>query len=287
MQTKLTKDILRAYLPPRPENGHKGTFGSALLFCGSPAYIGAATLACAGALRTGNGLTALCAPKEVCENALRAFPELVCIPKNNYSFSTSAAALAKATAVLVGCGCGVSDALHTFLKQLLLSNGSPVVLDADALNTLSRDRDDCKQLFANKRRNLILTPHPLEFSRLTGVDVATIQESREDVARTFAQFWNAVIVLKGAQTVIASPDGLVQTVPISTSALSKGGSGDVLAGVSTSFVAQGASPVAAACLGAYLHAKAGQTLSKEFSPYGVIPSDLPMQIARELNSLLS
>lgn len=287
MHTVVTEELIRSYLPPRPEDGHKGTFGTAVLFCGSESYVGAATLASAGALRTGNGLTTLCAPRTVCENALHAFPELVCLPSESRTFSASAAIIAKATAVLVGCGCGVSDELQEFLKQLLLSYGAPVVLDADALNTLSLDEKYCKQLFANKVRKLILTPHPLEFSRLTGVDVATLQANREDFARSFAKDWGAVVVLKGAQTVVASPDGTVQIIPISTSALSKGGSGDVLAGVITSFLAQGASPVAAACLGAYLHAKAGQTLSKVFSPYGVIPSDLPVQIACELQALLS
>lgn len=287
MHTVVTEDLIRSYLPPRPEDGHKGTFGTAVLFCGSESYVGAATLASAGALRTGNGLTILCAPRAVCENALHAYPELVCAPIERYSFSRSASILAKATAVLVGCGCGVSDDLGVFLKQFLLSNGAPVVLDADALNTLSHNRDICKQLFANKARKLILTPHPLEFSRLTGVDVATLQANREDFARSFAKEWGALIVLKGAQTVVASPCGDVQIIPISTSALSKGGSGDVLAGVIVSFLAQGASPMAAACLGAYLHAKAGQTLSKVLSPYGVIPSDLPIQIARELQALLS
>lgn len=287
MHTVVTEDLVRSYLPPRPEDGHKGTFGTAVLFCGSESYVGAATLASAGALRAGNGLTTLCAPRAVCENALHAFPELVCLPSESRTFSASAAIIAKATAVLVGCGCGVSDELQEFLKELLLSAGAPVVLDADALNTLSLDKKYCKQLFANKARKLILTPHPLEFSRLTGVDVATLQANREDFARSFAKEWGAVIVLKGAQTVVASPDGSVQIIPIATSALSKGGSGDVLAGVITSFLAQGASPTAAACLGAYLHAKAGESLSKTLSPYGVIPSDLPLQIAQELQNLLS
>ena len=287
MRTVVTEELIRSYLPPRPEDGHKGTFGTAVLFCGSASYVGAAALASAGALRTGNGLTTLCAPRAVCENALHTFPELVCAPIERYSFSRSTSILAKATAVLVGCGCGVSDDLGVFLKQLLLSNGAPVVLDADALNTLSRDRELCKQLFANKGKSIILTPHPLEFSRLSGVDVAEVQANREALARSFAKEWGAVIVLKGAQTVVASPCGDVKIIPISTSALSKGGSGDVLAGVIVSFLAQGASPMAAACLGAYLHAKAGESLSKTLSPYGVIPSDLPLRIAQELQNLLS
>lgn len=287
METITLKDaLMRDFLPPRPADGNKGTFGRTLLFCGSRTYMGAALLSASAALRCGGGLAVLCAPADVCKAALIRTPELICIPQDALSFGASTAELQRASAVLVGCGSGVSAALHDFVTKLLLSRGAPVVLDADALNALSCDRNSCKQLFANKQRYLILTPHPLEFSRLSGVDVATVQADRENIARTFAQMWGAVIVLKGAQTVIAAPDGTVRVVPISCPALAKGGSGDVLAGAITSFLAQGISPTAAACLGAYLHAKAGESLAREFSAYGVLPSDLPAQIAREINALM-
>lgn len=280
---RLDAAFVSSLLPDRPEDGNKGTFGRALLFCGSEKYRGAACLAAEGALSGGAGLVEIVSCESVVSLVLSRAPSVV---GTAYHPTSSGAYLplgltGKATAILVGCGSGCSDRLRLSLCELLKTPGCPVVLDADALNALALSRAGSLEVLKDAARSVILTPHPLEFSRLSGLSVAEITADRTGVASLFAREYGVTLVLKGKGTVVAAPDGEVAVNTTGGSGLSKGGSGDVLAGLLVSFLAGGTTPRDAAMLAVYLHGAAGDALSAEYSPFGVRPDDLPRRIARE------
>ena len=274
-------------LPVRPADGNKGTFGRALLFCGSEQYRGAACLAAEAALSGGAGLVELASTEPVVSLVLTRAPSVIgtsYVPSPRGAYLPLSLAK-KATAILVGCGSGASERLCLSLYELLGTPGCPVVLDADALNSLSLLRDGSLDVLKNAARPVVLTPHPLEFSRLSGLSLEKITADRVGVAAAFAKEYGVTLVLKGAGTVIAAPDGEVAVNTTGGPGLSKGGSGDALAGLLVSILAQGTSLFDAATLAVYLHGAAGDALSEEYSPYGVRPDDLPREIARRIASL--
>lgn len=275
-----------AWLPPRSKEGHKGSFGTLTAAVGSAAYPGAAVLACEGAHRMGVGLLRLFCTPTVSSFVLSHTPETVCEKHASLeAFSEEhIAAFLKAprtTAYLVGSGCGVSSGLGRLLKGLLESEGAPLVLDADALNVLARDAA-LLSLVKRTKRAVLLTPHPAELARLSGVSPEHINEERLRIAADFAAEYGVTLLLKGAGTVIATESGEVYVLPFATSALAKGGSGDVLAGMIASLVAQGITPSHAAAIGAYLHARAAQELEAVYTARGVLPHDLPLAAAKIL-----
>ena len=275
--------LAASLLPARKEDGNKGTFGRALLFCGSESYRGAACLAAEGALAGGAGLVEAASCEAVVSLVLSRAPSVI---GTAYAPTEAGAYLPlaltkKATAILVGCGSGASERLALSVFELLKTPGCPVVLDADALNSLALMRGGLQDALTGAARPVILTPHPLEFSRLSGLSLDEIGADRVGVARQFAKEYGVTLVLKGAGTVIASPNGEVTVNTTGGSGLAKGGSGDVLAGLLTSLVAQGTAPYDAAILAVYLHGAAGDALTKEYSAYGVRPDDLPREIARQ------
>ncbi len=273
----LTPAELRQLLGSRPQNSHKGSFGTAYLYCGSERYRGAAVLAVGGALRIGVGLCAIASVPSVTEHVLSAYPEAICKDEN--------ASATGADAILCGSGLGVTEYTRSLVRALLTQDGAPLVLDADALNALAAMPDGAT-LLKNATRSVVLTPHPLEFARLTGRTVSEVQADRLSLAQDYAQKNRVTLVLKGAGTVIADPSGRVFINRSGSSALAKGGSGDVLAGAITGLLAQGIAPLDAAAIAVFLHGVAGDTLAAEYSEYGVLPHELPRQIARELRAIL-
>ena len=276
-------ELCASLLPVRPDDGNKGTFGRALLFCGSEQYRGAACLSSEAALAGGAGLVELASCEAVVSLVLSRAPSVI---GTAYVPSAIGAYLPlgltkKATAILIGCGSGRSLRLCLSLYELLTIPGCPVVLDADALNSLALKRETSLERLKDAARPVILTPHPLEFSRISGLAPDAIAADRVGVAVAFAKEYGVTLVLKGSGTVIASPDGEVTVNTTGGSGLAKGGSGDVLAGLLVSLLAQGTDPYGAAVLAVYLHGAAGDALTKEFSPYGVRPDDLPREIARQ------
>ena len=289
---------IRRALPPRPEGGHKGSFGRAHIFAGSHTYAGAALLSAEGALRMGVGLTYLYTAPDAAAAARARLPELIIRTLSPIAAGGEdvRAALASAEGtVLIGPGIGQTDergqtldAAHfcELLLRLLSSAGGPVVLDADALNLLSRGGSDPAALLFSSVREVIVTPHPTEFARLTGKKPSSDPADRIAAARAFAARSGATVILKGAGTVIAAKDGRAAVNPSGSSALAKGGTGDVLAGMLTALLSQGMSPFDAACAATYLHGAAGDTLAASLSDYGVLPSELPAAAARELARIL-
>lgn len=283
---------VKARLPRRSENSHKGSFGKVQLFSGSRKYRGAPHLTALGALRMGVGLLRLSTVEEVMRPVGRKIPELLMDtvpPMTEWTEAALEENIAKcedASAVIVGPGCGVSEVLYRFVDRLVHKEGAPLLLDADALGAIAAYAPGVDAFFASAKRPLALTPHPLEFARLIGMTVAQVQAQRMRLAMLYAQRWGVSLLLKGAGTLICDGhDQIINTT--GSSALSKGGSGDVLSGAVGAFLAQGCQPLDALAIAAYLHGAAGDSLASELSEYGVLPSDLPYRMARVLAQILA
>lgn len=275
---------IRRFLPQRRVDMHKGDGGNAMMLAGSHLYPGAAMLAAEAALRTGAGYVHLVSDASVTQAAVARTPSLLVTTIEN---DKELLPIEKqASALLVGCGTGRRPSLLPLIDHLLSTEGCPLILDADALNLLSEDPNAVKPKLKAARREVLVTPHPKEFSRLSGLSLDEVTRDRYRVARSFADECGVHLLLKGTATVIAAKDGRTFINTTGNDALAKAGSGDVLAGVILSFVAQGASlPEAAACA-AYLHGKAGERLSKRYSTYGVLPQELPAAIAESIAEIL-
>ena len=292
VRNQVADDKLAAsILPPRPSDAHKGTFGTALIVAGSVNYTGAALLAGKAAYRIGAGLVTLAIPAQLHAALAGHFPEAtwLLLPHELGVVAADAASvltgnLERATALLIGPGFGLEDTTKEFLEKLLrgatlpkIPHGRigfiqtkagdaeserlvlpPLVVDADGLKLLAKIPDWPKLLPAPA----VLTPHPGEMSVLTGLTKEEIQKDRLVTALRFAQTWGHVVVLKGAFTVIASPDGWTTTIPVASSALARAGSGDVLAGLIVGLRAQGVEAYPAAVAGAWIHAQAGLYAAK-------------------------
>ena len=287
----IDSELAQKSLPKREENSNKGTFGKLLIITGSEKYRGAAHLSCEAALRGGVGLVTYLGCDALVSELSQKYPEII-YKKNAIDDSLTdedikeIVALSSAhSATLIGSGSDNTDGLLRLVKALLAEGGSPLILDADAINALAADNGEGILALKKSKREIILTPHPLEFSRLSMTDVATVQLHRIELAEKFAKENKILLVLKGAGTIITNGKDVYINVSGSSS-LAKAGSGDVLAGLLAAFVAQkNCTALTASALAVYFHAVAGQTLAGEFSAYGVTPSDLPKAIAREIAEL--
>lgn len=283
---------VKEWLPKRAKNSHKGSYGQLGMLVGSQAYTGAAMLAVGGAMRTGVGLVRLFSEESLKTPLLSSTPELLFTgisPLSTWSKEDAHRFFEdkKMSAWLVGSGSGVSDGLAHCLEALLTEGGEPLVLDADALNTLALPQYNLLPLLKNAKREVVLTPHPLEFARILQTTVDDVNDNRLSLAASFAQEYQVTLLLKGAASLTATKEGHVYINTTGSSALSKGGSGDVLAGAVSSFIAQGVPSAQAAALAAYLHGRAGDALALLYSEYGVMPSELAAAMAKEIAYCLS
>ena len=271
-------DLARELLPERDWEGHKGTFGHTLVVAGSKGMLGAAYLACKGVLRSGAGMVTACVPESQADMFDLSFPEALTkgvAETRDKGISFDAwpeinECLQGKKAVVFGCGLGTGESIKTLLHKVLLSTNLPVVVDGDGLNVLAEDLE----ILQSSKATLVLTPHPREMARLLGTDVAAVQENRVETAFQAATKFNAIVVLKGAATVTAIPEGLVFINSTGCPALATAGSGDVLAGVIGGLLAQGVSPAQAAVLGVYLHGLAGDILAEEKGLRGILAGDI-------------
>lgn len=267
-------EIISALLPKRTLASHKGTFGTAFVVVGSISYTGAALLAGTAAYRVGTGLVTMAVPENLHSALAGHLPEAtwVLLPHENGFISESAIDvvlnnLNRATAILIGSGLGNKETTKQFVQKLLPSIKIPMVIDADGL----RHAKDSLSLL----HNAILTPHVGEMSALTGLSKEEIQSNREEVAKKYAKEWNCIVVLKGAFTVVASPDERLTIIPVATPALARAGTGDVLAGLITGLLAQGLNPYDAAVAGAYIHGRAGLLAAEKLgTTASVLASDV-------------
>lgn len=270
---------VRAMLPPRPLDSHKGTFGRALIVGGARNYYGAPLLAGRAAFRAGAGWVTLATPEPLVPALAGHFPEATWLPLPHIegsllpdSVENIGHELGRVTGLLVGPGIGADPDTGEFLRDLLAVRGlPPLALDAEALRLLARMKNWPGRLPAQT----VLTPHPGEMAALTGLTTAAIQADRLALAERSAAEWGCVVVLKGAFTVVAAPDGRSHILPIATSALARAGTGDVLAGILVGLMAQGLAPFEAASAAVWLHAQAGLAAARRLgSNAGVLAGDL-------------
>ncbi len=278
-------------LPARPARGHKGTFGKLLVIAGSLDYAGAALLVCRAAGRAGAGLVTLAVPESLQPLFAAKVVEAttMALPEDDVEDVDPEPALARILdhehdAIVLGPGLRPGLATTELVRQLIAGGGeetpAPIVLDAEALRSMAT----LGTWWSTASRPAVLTPHPGEFARLRAGagadpaadgDLAGDDPARFSAARDAALTWGQVVVLKGARTVIAEPDGTVSIAPFENPALATGGTGDVLAGVIGALLAQGMRPADAARLGVYLHGMAGDTVRERLGDAGLLASDLP------------
>lgn len=270
--------MIKFKMPNREQNSNKGTFGKVLNFCGSENYIGAAYLSTISSLKVGAGFSALSTVPQVINSVSSLLPEAVYLTReqglekiNDY------------TVILIGCGLGINEEDKKFFKKVLaeIDSDTPLIIDADGLNILS----GLKQTKI-KKENLILTPHPLEASRLLGCSLKEVLSDIEGCAKKISQKYKCVTVLKTHHTVICDKSLNTYRNLYGNSALAKAGSGDVLAGVIAGLLAQKMQSFDACKLGVYLHSRAGEIASEYLTEYSVLASDLPKFIHKAIKELL-
>jgi len=289
----ITEDWVKTILPLRPRGANKGTFGKVLVIAGSINYIGAAYLACMGAARVGVGLVTLATARSLQPVLAAKLTEVTYLPLpeaedgviSSKAVSVVIESLEGYDVVLVGCGLGQRQPVMDFIKGALFNlpnAGSPaLVLDADALNILASVPNWWKKL----SQDAILTPHPGEMARLSGLSLEEVQRNRLEVARKMAIDWGKVVVLKGAYTVVASPDGSAKISQLANAGLASAGTGDVLTGVIAGLVAQDVSLFDAAACGVHLHGQAGEVVKRELGDAGMLAGDILPVLPRVIMKL--
>lgn len=270
-------------LAMRPSHSNKGTFGKLLIIAGNVNMAGAAILAGKSAYSSGCGLVRILTPEENRIIVQTALPEAIL---TTYSAKKADAEIIKETlqwadVVLIGPGIGTGEVAETILKQALNCASVPVVMDADALNLVAKD----VSVLRKPHTEMVVTPHLGEMSRLTGDSVAFLQTRLLDTAKDFANTYNVTCVLKDERTITSIPYGMTYVNLSGNAGMATAGSGDVLAGIIGSFMAQGYSSEDAAPLAVYLHGAAGDCMAREIGKAGLVASDLIQGIRRILGCM--
>ncbi|MGA7912586.1 MAG: NAD(P)H-hydrate dehydratase [Candidatus Dormiibacterota bacterium] len=276
-------------LPERPRDAHKGTFGTAVVLAGSLGLTGAAYLTSTAAARAGAGLVRLLVANTIYPILAAKCTEVMATPVQEVApgavghaaYDSILRQMAAAEVGIVGPGLGRDSSTWRLVLDLALHARCPLVVDADGLNALS----DSPRAKGKLGKHRVLTPHPGELARLTGRTTEAIAADRTSAARKAAKEWGAIVVLKGAHTVVAHPDGRTSEDPHEVPALATGGTGDVLSGIIGGLIAQGSDPFEAAVTGVYIHAAAGRRISQRLGDSGLLASDLLLEIPLVMNVL--
>ena len=289
-QHLLTAQWIRSRWQPRSADTHKGRTGHLLVVAGSVGKTGAAALTAASAMRAGAGLVTLGVAESLHPIAETLVLEVMTAPlRESRPGVLGEAAVDDITKLAAGKAClaigpGIGQAAETrsFIQKIISEIEIPMVIDADGLNHLMGQT----RLLKNLKAPAVLTPHPGEMARLVNANPAEVQQNRLKCAREFATDFNVHVVLKGAATVIAHPDGSVYVNPTGNSGMASGGMGDVLTGVLAGFITQGFTPEAAAHAAVYLHGAAADTLAKTIGPFGYLAGEVMNAIPGEIKKLL-
>ena len=274
---RIDRELITGFEPQRPETGHKNTFGTVLICAGSEYMTGAAVMAAGSALRSGAGLVKVFSDEKTLD-AIR-FNEPCALletrPDETSGLLRKASALLKnADSALLGPGMPGDYKDMEALTALFIEKSEHLVLDAGAFT----DKADVLARFKERLRArsvpAVITPHPGEFARLTGLSKSEVAEKGAEAASSFSAENNAVVVLKGSSTVIAVPDGRIFINEAPNSGLAKGGSGDVLAGLTAGLLAQGMEPYRAACSAVYIHSEAGKAALEDIGARAMLPTDI-------------
>ena len=293
MLNKNSLDIKSAskLLPNREPFSHKGSFGKALLICGSKNMVGCFALATEGALRSGAGLVTLAFPDCLYTAITSRLTENLFLPlsTNNVgcigfdSINIILNACKNSDVVMVGCGLGTSESIKELVKALITQNDKPLIIDADALNCLSK----FNEVLLNKKCEILLTPHPGEMARLCGLSVSDIEANREEIIIEFCKTYKVNVLLKGHETLIcnSTADNLFINKTGNTG-LSKGGAGDLLSGIIAGLTpAMNGNVFDSAVLGAFVHGLTADVLKKEMSEYSILPSDCAKYLGKAYSLL--
>ena len=288
-QTIEFEDIYR-FLPFRPPDGNKGTFGNILIIAGARGFSGAAAMAAMSSLKVGAGLVRLAAPRSIMNSLEAKLLEVVkvALPETEAETIDPAAAntllphLDNSDVVIIGPGITTHPETARFLFTLIPQVKVPLVVDADAINIIAQNVAFLKKINAP----FILTPHPGELSRLVNITPQKINEERIDLAQKLAKDFGGVLVLKGAPTIIASPSGEVLINPTGNSGLASAGSGDVLVGMIGGFLAQKVSPLHASAMSVFLHGVCADLAMDESNEYALTAGDLIDYIPAALNYII-
>jgi len=288
-QHLLTSETVQRWLPSRPQDAHKGRTGHLLVVAGSPGKTGAAAMAAASALRAGAGLVTLAVAQSLnpimetllLEAMTAPLPEVDSGILGVSCFERVMQLLAKMHCLAIGPGLGQNSDTRKLVLRLVAESQVPMVIDADGLNNLSADTEVLRQATSP----VILTPHPGEMARLTGTTSSAIQSDRVRAARQFAESFRVHVVLKGARTVVAHPDGSVFINPTGNAGMASGGMGDVLTGLIAGFLVQGLSAEAASHCGVYLHGSAADRLAETMGPIGYLASEVMDAVPSEIGRI--
>jgi NAD(P)H-hydrate epimerase len=280
-----------ATLPQRPPDAHKGTCGHLLILAGSTGKAGAAVLTALGALRMGSGLVTVATPRATQQQVAAQLTEAMTLPlPDNHAGTLSAGSLdtilntgIQPAALAMGPGLGTERMVFATLHELMERIDVPTVLDADGLNVMAGQGQRLVMLMRKRSAPLILTPHPGEMARLTQRTVLEIQNDRLNSAQSMAAEWGVWVVLKGADTVIAAPDGRIWINETGNPGMAAGGSGDLLTGIIGGLLAQGCDAEQAARLGVWIHGAAGDIAAQERGMAGLLASDLLPYLQRLRN----
>ena len=290
-QFLINAELIRACLTPRAPDAHKGSTGHLLVLAGSPGKTGAATMTSIAALRAGAGLVTAGIGASL-NNTLEAtmleamtapLPECQAGVIGESAFDAIKELMIGKKCLAMGPGLGQAVETRKLIHNILQTTKIPVVLDADGLNNLVGD----EQVLKRAKAPIIITPHPGEMSRLLEESTKAVQQDRIKCARDFAGKYNVHVVLKGAGTVIAHPDGRIFINPTGNAGMASGGMGDVLTGIIASGICQGLSPECAAYVGTYLHGAAADSLAHTKGPYGYLASDVMNAIPAQIKKTMS
>ncbi len=285
----VTGEKVASLLPIRLGDGHKGSYGRVFVLAGAPGYTGAAYLTSMAAQRSGAGLVTLGIPSglnNIMESLLievmtAPLQETVNGTVSHNALSSILTHVKLAQSIAIGPGLAGKEEIRDILLNLMEQYEGPMVIDADGLNALSKDTEKLSKASAS----LILTPHYGEMSRLCDIPILKIKKNSIEIAREMAQRWQVVLVLKGAPTIIANPQGLVYINPTGNDGMATAGTGDVLAGLIAGFAAQGSSPIDSAIAGVYIHGLAGDNVAQKIGSRGMIASDVLKALPKALHNI--
>ena len=293
---KITINEITKILKLRPSDSHKGTMGTVNAVVGCSRYRGAAAMTVMGALRAGAGIVRLCGTEKVCAAVAAQYPSATLLPlaenADGYISALAVSDIIKAVKptdiLLIGCGLGQCNDTANAVNRLVFGLQNKKVLDADALNLLAATGALAEAKSCGPLKNCIITPHIGEMSRLCGKTVSEISDNMESAAREFSEAYGCVTVLKSHKTVIAVPtegETEIYTSELGNAGLARGGSGDVLAGLISGFLAQGYTEAESAILGVAVHGAAADLCARERSMQAMLPSDLGEYICRLFRTL--
>lgn len=270
--------LVRGWLPCRVRSSHKGDYGRVLVISGSLGMAGAACLTAEAVARAGAGLVTMLVPADIYCPVASKMTEAIVVPVPGTVEGTISkdaipiirSMLTSVDILVLGPGLSTNQETAEVIREVIISSHVPSVLDADGLSAFLGHTE----LFKDVKSSLVLTPHPGEMARLTGLTTEKIQQARLYLARSWSSIWGVVLALKGARSIVASPDGMAYINPTGNPGMATGGSGDILTGLIAGLMAQGVEATKAASAGVYLHGQAGDAAAIEKGMIGLVASDI-------------